>query len=460
MRLSIRTKLFLMFFSVIVLVSGSIGSYFYMNARSALMTSLQQRLQSSAALIARNLRADVLRDIDDASDVAKPAYQQYLAQLREWVHSNADLAFIYVYRLRDSGQVEFVIDSDESEKQAKPGLRYEPVNARLLAGFDRPSVGEDIVQDPWGYFLTGYAPIQGGRGEYLVGVDMRADQVEGKFRELHLSGAVSLGLSVLLAWLFSAWFSRQYLRPVHAVIARCQEIADGHYGERIELSTRDELDTLIGAFNRMSGRLQEDDEAIQAAQATLSHQQQDMERQVQHRLADLTALNSELLQENRQLRLNESLLNDRVRRDELTGLYNQRAIMELLEEQRNMAQRGGRRFAVVLILIEPESGQDGAVPSLLDEALRRFVRNLEPRLRSGDLLARLDARQLLILMPNTSEAEAERLAVSLAEQVGVFETLSHGNERLSLTRYFGVAEFRLGEAVGACLDRAWLSLPR
>lgn len=458
MRLSIRTKLFLMLFSVIVMVSGSIGSYFYFNARTALMVSLQQRLQSSAALIARNIQASELRGIDASEDVDKPAYAHYLGVLREWVRSNADLAYIYIMQLRDSGQVSFVVDSDESSEQALPGTPYAPLNDRLLEGFERPSVDSELTSDQWGAFLTGYAPIQGGRGEYLLGIDMRADEVEAKFRQLHLSGLVSLMLSVVLAWLLSAWFSRQYLRPVHAVIARCREIADGHYGERIELSTRDELDTLIGAFNQMSSHLQQDAQAIADARQSLERQREEMEAQIQRRLADLTALNSDLLRENRQLKDSASQLSEILRRDETTGLYNRRAVLERLEELRSQAQRGGRGFSIILILCECQREGVSVMSNAVDEALRRFARNLESRLGEGEILARWDSTQFLLVLPNRSEADAERLAVQLADAFGVHDSMASAGE--VMTRFYGVSEYRLGDSIGACLDRAWLSLPK
>jgi hypothetical protein len=44
-------KLFLSRFVSVVLVSGSIGIYFYINAIGSLMQSLRPRLQNSAALV-------------------------------------------------------------------------------------------------------------------------------------------------------------------------------------------------------------------------------------------------------------------------------------------------------------------------------------------------------------------------------------------------------------------------
>lgn len=450
MQLSIRAKLFLMFFAVIVVVSGSIGSYFYINARDALMASLQQRLQNSAALVAGNVEADRLRALQAKTDTHRPEYQATLAQLREWVKANRDLAYIYIMRLQENGEVRFVVDSDDSAEQAMPGSLYKEATPQLMDGFERPSVDTEITHDEWGSFLTGYAPLPGGRGEFLLGIDMRAGEVDAKFRELQISGVVSLVLSLLFAWAFSAWFSRQFLRPVHAVINRCQDIADGCYGEQIALRTGDELDKLVRAFNHMSRHLKDDNDAIAAARLRLEEQQAAMDAEIARRTTDLSTLNAELLRSNRALKQSEAQLTERLIRDELTGLHNRRGALDCLEDLRRQAQRGGRSFSLVLILLG-QAIDDEASSSLL----LLISGGIRQRLRSGDILARFDARQFLVVMPESGESQAEAFAIELSDHLS---QLLEGDS--VPPRYFGVAEFRLGESVAACLERAWLSLPK
>ncbi|MBI2380987.1 MAG: diguanylate cyclase [Gammaproteobacteria bacterium] len=460
MRLGIRAKLFLMFFAVILTVSGSIGSYFYWNARSALMDSLQQRLKSSAALVVRSVDAQALDKIRQPADVHLAEYQKTLARLRSWVASNEDLAFIYVMQRNTAGEVSFLVDSDASPEQAQPGDLYEPAPPQMLAGFDKPSVDDSILEDAWGSFLTGYAPVPGREGRYLLGIDMRADEVEAKFQRLHLSGAVSLALSLCLAWLFSAWVSRQFLRPVQTVISQCEHMAAGQAGLRIDLRTGDELDTLIGAFNRLSSALRDEAESTDAARLRLSVQEAAMEAQIQRRVSDLSSLNAELLAESKALRLANEALSAELRRDELTGLANRKAAMAMLDDLRTQAQRGGRSFSLLLILMEPDGERRQIPPGALDETLRRFAFRAQGYLREGDIMARFEAFQFLVIMPGASLAQAEALAMELADKLGVRETVAHAGEELGLSRYFGAAHYQLGESILACLERVWLSLPR
>ncbi|MCG7918718.1 MAG: hypothetical protein N0E37_13310, partial [Candidatus Thiodiazotropha taylori] len=111
MRFTIQTKLFLSHFAAIILVSGSVGSYFYHSAIENLMHALQSRLMNSASLISSGLRDAQLDQIREEKDMASPNYQLYVNQLRSYVKTNPDIAFIYVMR-KVGDKAAFVVDSD------------------------------------------------------------------------------------------------------------------------------------------------------------------------------------------------------------------------------------------------------------------------------------------------------------------------------------------------------------
>ena len=128
-RFSIQRKLFYSHFIAVVLVSGSIGTYFYQSAVNSLFTNLQSRLMNSAALISRSLDANEILDIKTPEDTNLPAYQKYLKMLREFKASNKDIAFIYIMR-KQGNDVVFVIDSDnrpcpaEFTRPRRPGCGW------------------------------------------------------------------------------------------------------------------------------------------------------------------------------------------------------------------------------------------------------------------------------------------------------------------------------------------------
>ena len=56
-RFRYSTKLFLSHILAVLLVSGSVGTFFYVRAMDNLMRSLQSRLQNSAALLSQTIDA-------------------------------------------------------------------------------------------------------------------------------------------------------------------------------------------------------------------------------------------------------------------------------------------------------------------------------------------------------------------------------------------------------------------
>ena len=75
MTFSTGKKLFLSHFLAIVMVSGSIGTYFYQNAIDNLLESVQARLKYSAALLGNSIDA---RDLDQITSPAAKTREDYV----------------------------------------------------------------------------------------------------------------------------------------------------------------------------------------------------------------------------------------------------------------------------------------------------------------------------------------------------------------------------------------------
>ena len=234
MHLNIRRRLFLSHFFAVLLVSGSTGGYFYFIAARSLTESVQSRLENSAALIGQTLDATELESIRDASDRTSPIYEQTLDLLRSLGRTNPDIAFVYVMR-HSGGRVYFVLDSDESEQQALPGREYMERMPSLMLGFQRPSADDRVYEDEWGSFMSGYAPLRNGNGEYLVGLDMRAEELQQKLEAVRIAATLSLLFAIVLAVLFSRLLSSHFTKPVRILIERCRTIARGELAPSVEM---------------------------------------------------------------------------------------------------------------------------------------------------------------------------------------------------------------------------------
>ncbi len=281
------TKLFLSHILAVLLVSGSVGTFFYVRAIDNLMRSLQSRLQNSAALLSETIDARELEVVQSEADVHLGVYLNTLEKVRRVRRTNPDIAFLYVMRRADDGTVRFVVDSDETEAQALPGKIYEDVIPEMMDGFHQPVVDKELYEDEWGVFLSGYAPLRHGEGRYLVGIDMRADAVQSYLRELKLTGLVSLLASILLALAFALYLSRGLTRRIERVSARCRDLALGRLDTRIEGRTHDEFDDLAESFNAMGEALGGTRADLDRVIAELKTSQQGLETRVEERTREL-----------------------------------------------------------------------------------------------------------------------------------------------------------------------------
>ncbi len=279
-------KLFLSHFLAVVLVSGSVGSFFYISAVDSLMQSLRSRLKNSAALLSQSIDAKTLAHIRTEADIESESYQKTLTLLRRLRRSNPDIAFLYIMR-KEEGKIFFVVDSDETEMQAMPGREYTDGTNAMVNAFHDPSVDEEPYDDEWGVFVSGYSPLRNGEGNYLLGIDMRADEVKQKMARLQMTGLLSLLGSLLLALLFSLYFSRGLGLRTRELTRLCTQISMGRLNARSKIRTYDEFDDLIEAFNTMGEELEQTRSTMQNAMSELSESRDQLESRVSERTQEL-----------------------------------------------------------------------------------------------------------------------------------------------------------------------------
>lgn len=447
MRSTLRAKLFLSHFAAILMVSGSVGTFFYFSARETVLNGLQARLSNSAALLGRSLDARGLDPIVSPAQTSDPRYLANLRKLRYLRAANPDIAYLYIMR-RVGDTVYFVVDSDATEEQAQPGTVYPDAMPTLLKGFERTSVDDRIYSDHWGAFLSGYAPLTNGIGRYLVGIDMRADEVKRKFQRIDVAGLASLGFSIALALLFAHFLSRRLNQPVARLTEAIKAVDDGHAPAPVAVRADGEMRRLVDAYNDMAQHLAESREEVERTRRTL-------ESRVKERTRELGEANErlrELVVTHHTAALNHAR---EARTDELTGLYNRRAMLRLLrrldEEGRRQDDTGYTLLLIDVDLFKEINDTHGHAAG--DAVLREFAKRLRSVLRDKDRLARWGGDEFLAALFSTPLTEAmaiaERLRASLAD-----EPIRTSAGLLTITLSIGVSHVLEREDVDACLLRA------
>jgi diguanylate cyclase (GGDEF)-like protein len=315
-------------------------------------------------------------------------------------------------------------------------------------------VDDQVYTDDWGAFMSGYAPLHNANGEYLIGLDMRAEELGRKLSSIRIAGSLSLALSVLLALLFSRALSAHFITPIQMLIARCRAIAQGSPDRSVEIRSGDELEQLVDAFNDMSRELAESRTRADNAQQSLQQSKDLLEMRVAERTRDMMEVNERLLHEVVERARAEEQLAQAARSDPLTGLMNRRAMLEHLEYQAARFHRNLTPFTLLLADLDRfKSINDSFGHDVGDDALVQTAQCIKRGLRAQDLTARWGGEEFLILLPDTPLEGGLLVAESLRERLAV-QAIEAAGHSLKLTLSVGVATYSARQTTSQCIKAA------
>lgn len=208
--------------------------------------------------------------------------------------------------------------------------------------------------------------------------------------------------------LLSLYVSRSFIRPIMDLHRGAQIVGHGNLDHRLNIRTKDEIESLAIEFNRMV-------EAISNMKSEL-----DKKVELTHQLA-IT--------------------------DPLTGLYNRRFFMDKLREETKRNERFNHPLTVILIDIDSFKLYNDTNGHLQgDDLLRSFGVILKNQVRSVDFVCRIGGEEFMIILPETDYTTGLRIAEGLRKAV---ENYSFPNGETqpggALTISLGVASSVKGE---------------
>ncbi len=138
-------------------------------------------------------------------------------------------------------------------------------------------------------------------------------------------------------------------------------------------------------------------------------------------------------------------INELAIRDELTGLYNRREMNRLLDEDVDRFNRYGRPVSLVMLDIDRfKRVNDTYGHPVGDQVLVQLSRIIRDTVRTVDRSIRYGGEEFAIILPETHEAEAnkvaERLRVNVAENAFDCELEDGTHKQISVTISLGLAE--------------------
>lgn len=146
--------------------------------------------------------------------------------------------------------------------------------------------------------------------------------------------------------------------------------------------------------------------------------------------------------------------------DELTGAYNRRHIMEMLENERQRVSRGGPRFSLAMLDIDHFKSVNDTLGHLVgDEVLRGVSDAIRNSLRSVDLYGRFGGEEFLIIMTQTDIKGATLCAERVRGAVEQKRFPNMGTD-FKVTVSLGLTDYRGNEKIDEMIARADKALYR
>ncbi|MBX3172350.1 MAG: GGDEF domain-containing protein [Candidatus Eremiobacteraeota bacterium] len=147
----------------------------------------------------------------------------------------------------------------------------------------------------------------------------------------------------------------------------------------------------------------------------------------------------------RQFELEEQLSRE-ARCDSLTGLFNRRALSEILAQEAERSRRYQRPLSILLLDIDFfKRVNDRQGHDVGDEVLRHVAITCQKGLRLSDQLGRWGGEEFVVVLPETAPDEALALAERLRETVAKSECSTRGRQ-VRVTISVGVTSLETGES--------------
>ncbi|TXI95087.1 MAG: GGDEF domain-containing protein [Aquabacterium sp.] len=182
---------------------------------------------------------------------------------------------------------------------------------------------------------------------------------------------------------------------------------------------------------------------------------------ISHLAAQLSAMRARLQSQKNELAQALTRIQILATRDELTGLFNRRHMLDVLaQHQKRLIRSGHHRFCLALLDIDHfKRINDTHGHGVGDEVLREFAATLQRALRDTDVLARWGGEEFLLLINDTSP-DLAIIGVDRARELLAAGPLLPHMPDLKVTFSAGLTGYDNVEELNTCIDRADQALYR
>jgi diguanylate cyclase (GGDEF)-like protein len=156
----------------------------------------------------------------------------------------------------------------------------------------------------------------------------------------------------------------------------------------------------------------------------------------------------------REVRLKLEDIEEKARRDDLTGVYNRRVLIVSMEDAKQRADATGEPLSICVLDLDLFKRYNDEFDHLTgDQVLRTFAQAVQDGLRATDIFGRYGGEEFVQILPRTTLAGAIADAERLRKRIGALE-LPVSSSIGPLTVSIGVAQYKPGETIVQTFARA------
>lgn len=316
--------------------------------------------------------------------------------------------------LQDIGVLAAIALGEEEYQQlilTSEGHDHLVVAEHALYGCDHALIGAWLA-DSWGL------PSQLARGIASSHGDLDATTPEALC--LRLSGPIA-----------DAWLTDAPARALFRLLHRFEALADV-----LPVSLASLLEEVQIGLPEMAKLLDITAPPSYDNQSLLEEAQQHLFRQALSLNARLDAQEAEI----KSLQSRQDELEQRNRRDDLTGLANRAWLETQLEERFRLCREQGRGLSVVFIDLDHFKRLNDRFGHVLgDRVLERFAAALQSSVREGDLAGRYGGEEFLVILPDERAEGALAMAARLSQELSKRPMAHVEGEPLYVSVSIGIA---------------------
>lgn len=140
--------------------------------------------------------------------------------------------------------------------------------------------------------------------------------------------------------------------------------------------------------------------------------------------------------------------------DLLTGLLNNRSLLQSLEPQVSRSRRYGNPLSVIVMQINDFETQNSDVTPATDQILTAVSFYLRDQMRWVDLVGRTNDREFTLILPETNKSDAQVLAAKINNRLNSLSLPDSPEVTVAVHAQFGVEEWGKGDDSAILLKKA------